>query len=45
MVGGQLPAMPVINIRGELIGAMTVEAAIARLLPSNTNFQRLRVFT
>ena len=45
MVGGQLPAMPVINIRGELLGAMTVEAAIARLLPSNTNFQRLRVFS
>jgi hypothetical protein len=45
MVGGQLPAMPVINTHGELIGAMTVEAAIARLLPSNTNFQRLRVFT
>lgn len=45
MVGGQLPAMPVVNIRGELLGAMTVEAAIARLLPSNTNFQRLRVFS
>jgi len=45
MVGGQLPAMPVINTRGELIGAMTVEAAIARLLPSNANFQRLRVFS
>jgi CBS domain-containing protein len=45
MVGGQLPAMPVINTRGELLGAMTVEAAIARLLPTNTNFQRLRVFS
>jgi len=45
MVGGQLAAMAVINTRGELIGAMTVEAAIARLLPSNANFQRLRVFS
>jgi CBS domain-containing protein len=45
IVVGQLPAMPVTNNRGELIGAMTVEAAIARLLPSNANFQRLRVFS
>jgi Mg/Co/Ni transporter MgtE len=45
IVGGQLPAMAVINTRGELLGAVTVEAAIARLLPSNINFQRLRVFS
>jgi Mg/Co/Ni transporter MgtE len=45
IVAGQLPAMPVINTRGEIIGAMTIEAAIGRLLPSNTNFQRLRVFS
>ena len=45
IVGGQLPAMAVINTRGELLGAVTVESAIARLLPSNINFQRLRVFS
>ena len=36
IVSGQLPAMPVTDADGKLIGAMTVEAAIARLLPSNS---------
>ena len=45
IVSGQLPAMPVTDADGKLIGAMTVEAAIARLVPSNSTFQRLRVFS
>lgn len=45
MVSGQLPAMPVINSRSELIGAMTIGVAIEQLLPSNSSFQRLRVFS
>ena len=45
MVSGQLPAMAVIDKDGKLIGAMTVEAAIARLVPTTSNLQRLRVFS
>ena len=45
IVTGQHAAMPVINADGKLIGAMTVEAAIARLVPSNSTLQRVRVFS
>jgi Mg/Co/Ni transporter MgtE len=45
LVSGQLAAMPVINRSGSIIGAMTVEAAIARLVPSTSNLQRIRVFS
>jgi magnesium transporter len=45
MVSGQLPAMPVTNNDGKLIGAMTIEASIARLVPTTGNLQRLRVFS
>jgi magnesium transporter len=45
IVSGQLAAMPVTNTDGKLIGAMTVEAAIARLVPPNSTLQRLRVFS
>jgi magnesium transporter len=44
IVSGQLPAMPVIDASGRLIGAMTVEAAIARLVPATSGLQNLRVF-
>ena len=45
IVSSQLPAMPVINKNAALIGAMTVEAAISRLVSSTSNLQRLRVFS
>lgn len=45
IVGGQLPAMPVVDENARLIGAMTVEAAIARLLPATSSLQRLKVFS
>ena len=45
IVGGQLPAMAVVNSTGRLIGAMTVEAAVARLLPPTSGVQRLRIFS
>jgi len=45
IVSSQLPAMPVINKESALIGAMTVEAAISRLVPNTSNLQRLRVFS
>jgi len=45
IVTGQLPAMPVINKDGAIIGAMTVEAAIERLVPTTSNLQRIRIFS
>lgn len=45
LVGGQLAAMPVINPEGRLLGAMTIEAAIALLVPPTSGLQGLRVFS
>jgi Mg/Co/Ni transporter MgtE len=45
IVSSQLPAMPVINKDAAIIGAMTVEAAISRLVSNTSNLQRLRVFS
>lgn len=45
IVGGQLAAMPVVNAAGQLIGAMTINAAIAQLLPASSTLGRLRVFS
>jgi CBS domain-containing protein len=45
IVSSQLSAMPVINKNGRLIGAMTVEAAIARLVPTTSSLRQLRVFS
>jgi len=45
IVNGQLSAMPVVNTEGRLIGAMTIDAAIARLIPATSNLQTLRVFS
>jgi magnesium transporter len=45
IVTGQLPAMPVINKEGAIIGAMTVEAAIERLVPATSDLQRIRIFS
>jgi Mg/Co/Ni transporter MgtE len=45
IVNGQLSAMPVVNPEGKLLGAMTIDAAIARLIPATSNLQTLRVFS
>jgi CBS domain-containing protein len=45
IVNGQLSAMPVVNPEGRLLGAMTIDAAIARLIPATSNLQTLRVFS
>lgn len=39
-----LPAMPVVN-EGRLIGAMTVDAAIAQLVPATSELNTLRIFS
>lgn len=45
IVSSQLAAMPVINKDAALIGAMTVEAAISRLVSNTSDLHRLRVFS
>ena len=45
IVNGQLSAMPVVDPEGRLLGAMTIDAAIARLIPATSNLQTLRVFS
>ena len=45
IVGGQLAAMPVTEDEGTLIGAMTIDAAIAQLFPPSAGLQLLRVFS
>jgi Mg/Co/Ni transporter MgtE len=45
IVNGQLSAMPVVDPEGRLLGAMTVDAAISRLIPATSNLQTLRVFS
>jgi magnesium transporter len=45
IVSSQLPAMPVTDGKGKLLGAMTVEAAIALLLPATSGLHRLRVYS
>lgn len=45
IVGSQLPAMAVVNTTGRLLGAMTIEAALPRLLPPTSGVQRLRIYS
>ena len=45
IVGSQLPAMPVVSKTGRLIGAMTLQAALAKLLPPTSGVQRLRIYS
>jgi hypothetical protein len=45
IVGGQLAAMPVVETDGKLVGAMTINAAIAQLLPSSSSLKTLRVYS
>jgi CBS domain-containing protein len=45
IVDGQLPAMPVVNEDGRLLGAMTIDSAIALLVPVASGLQTLRVFS
>ena len=45
IVGGQLDAMPVVNSRGGLIGAMTISSAISQLVPPTSGLYGVRVFS
>ena len=45
IVDGQLEAMPVTNEDGKLIGAMTIAAAIAVVVPRASGLSNLRVFS
>ena len=45
IVGGQLPAMAVVNTAGRLLGAMTMEAALPKLLPPTSSVQRLKIYS
>jgi magnesium transporter len=45
IVNGQLSAMPVVDSEGRLLGAMTIDAAISRLIPATSSLQTLRVFS
>jgi len=45
IVTSQLPAMPVVDGDGRIIGAMTVEAAISRLVPNTSALQQVKVFS
>ncbi|MGI8469764.1 MAG: magnesium transporter MgtE N-terminal domain-containing protein [Pyrinomonadaceae bacterium] len=44
VVGSQLAAMPVTGANGELIGAVTIDAAIMQIAPA-TNAEGLRIFS
>ena len=45
IVGGQLDAMAVTNTHGQLIGAVTISAAVSLLMPNTNGAGRLRVFS
>ena len=45
IVDGQLSAMPVVDADGRLRGAMTIDSAIALLVPATSGIQMLRVFS
>ena len=45
IVGSQLPAMAVVNTTGRLLGAMTIEAALPRLLPPTSSIQRVKIYS
>lgn len=45
IINNQLPAMPVTGPEGELIGAMTVDAALSQLVSSTSSLQTLRIFS
>jgi magnesium transporter len=45
MIGGQLQAMPVTGDKGELLGVMTVDAAVKQLVSPTSRLQGFRVFS
>ena len=45
LVNNQLQAMPVTDENGQLIGVMTVDAALRQLLPATSTLQTYRVFS
>jgi Mg/Co/Ni transporter MgtE len=44
VVGSQLAALPVIELNKKLIGAVTIDAAITKITPSD-NSETLRIFS
>jgi len=42
---GQFAAMPVSNAEGNLLGAMTIDAAIAQVTPAASEIQGVRIFS
>ena len=45
VVDRQLPAMPVVGLNNKLIGALTIDAAIAAISLSNQTAEHLRIFS
>lgn len=45
IINNQLPAMPVTGPEGELLGTMTVDAAVSQLVSATSSLQTLRVFS
>jgi Mg/Co/Ni transporter MgtE len=44
VVDSQLPAMPVVGLNKELVGAVTIDAAIMQIAPT-TSAEALRIFS
>ncbi|MEJ7849611.1 MAG: CBS domain-containing protein [Pyrinomonadaceae bacterium] len=45
IINNQLPAMPVTGTEGDLLGAMTVDAALSQLVSATSSLQTLRIFS
>lgn len=45
IASGQLEAMPVVDDKGQLIGAMTIASAISQLVPETSGLRGVRVFS
>ena len=45
IINNQLPAMPVTGTNGDLLGAMTVDAALSQLVSATISLQTLRIFS
>lgn len=45
IINNQLPAMPVTGPDGDLVGAMTVDAALSQVVSDTSSLQTLRIFS
>ena len=45
IIGAQHTAMAVIDSKGRLLGAMTIDAAITQIAPQNSNLQTVRIYS